>query len=80
MAAPVPTELQQLCLRSWHQPTSKIDRMLTPIWSVQFLDGATLTGVALLNKIVRKMVDNETHIFTLDNPRFIYGEGYKTLV
>lgn len=47
---------------------------------MQFLDGATLTGVATLNKIVRKMVDNETHIFTVDNPRFIYGEGYKTLV
>ena len=42
---------------------------------LQFLDGATLLSVATLNKIVRKMVENETHIFTVDNPRFIFGEG-----
>lgn len=48
--------------------------------AVQFLDGATLVSISTLNKIVRKMVNEESHIFTVDNPRFIFGEGYKTLI
>ena len=37
-------------------------------------------ALASLNKIVRKMIAEETHIYTVSNPRFIHGAGYKTLV
>ena len=47
---------------------------------MQFLDGSTLKALVSLNKIVRKMVAEETHIYTVSNPRFIHGEGYKSLV
>ncbi len=47
---------------------------------MQFLDGSTLRAVMSLNKIVRKMVAEESHIYTVSNPRFIHGEGYKSLV
>jgi hypothetical protein len=47
---------------------------------VQFLDGSTLKALVALNKIVRKIVAEETHIYTVSNPRFIHGEGYKSLV
>lgn len=43
--------------------------------SLQFLDGATLTGIMALNKITRKAVAEETHIYTVDNPKFIHGDG-----
>ncbi|GMH42903.1 hypothetical protein BSKO_10825 [Bryopsis sp. KO-2023] len=46
---------------------------------LKFLDGATWTGVSSLNKIVRGKVDDETHIYSKDNPRFIHGQGIKTL-
>ncbi len=48
--------------------------------AVQFLDGTTLRAIMSLNKIVRKMVAEESHIYTVSNPRFIHGEGYKSLV
>lgn len=40
-----------------------------------FLDGATMQSVATLNKHVRKGVENEDHIYTLENPKFIHGQG-----
>lgn len=33
-----------------------------------FLDGATLVGAAALNKIVRKVLADETHVYTVDAP------------
>lgn len=48
---------------------SRIDGELT------FLDGATLVGARALNKIVRRVVAEETHVYTVDAPRFIHGEG-----
>ena len=33
-----------------------------------------------LNNIVRKAIREEQHIYTIDNPRFIHGDGMKTLV
>lgn len=45
-----------------------------------FMDGRTWEGVAALNKIVRKGLAAEQHIYTVANPKFIHGEGVKTLV
>jgi len=47
---------------------------------LSFLDGRTIHGVASLNKGVRKSLENETSIYTVDNPVFIHGSGIKTLV
>lgn len=46
---------------------------------MQFLDGLTLLAVMTLNKVVRAAVQQEDHIYTVDNPRFIYGAGMKTI-
>lgn len=46
---------------------------------LQFLDGLTLQAVTTLNKVVRAAVQQEKHIYTVDNPRFIHGSGMKTL-
>lgn len=43
--------------------------------TVQFLDGATLTGIMALNKVTRKALADETHIYTVDKPKFIHGDG-----
>ena len=42
---------------------------------VQFLDGTTLRGVMSINKQTRAAIAAETHIFTVDNPKFIHGDG-----
>ena len=47
---------------------------------LQFLDGSTLAAVRGLNKPVRKALAAEDHILSLDKPRFIHGEGVKTIV
>ncbi len=56
---------------------------LTPIATLntlmQFLDGLTLLAVTTLNKVVRAAVQQEDHIYTVDNPRFIHGAGMKTI-
>lgn len=44
------------------------------VW-VQFLDGTTLRGVMSINKQTRAAIAAETHIFTMDNPKFIHGDG-----
>lgn len=40
-----------------------------------FLDGATWNGITTLPRPVRKIVDSEQHILSVDNPRFIHGAG-----
>ncbi len=47
---------------------------------MQFLDGATLTGIMALNKVTRKALADETHIYTVDNPKFIHGDGAPAVV
>ena len=41
----------------------------------QFLDGPTLQAVQTMNKVVRRALAAETHIFTRAAPRFLHGEG-----
>lgn len=72
------TDPSQKKLKSVEEIDERIAERVTG--ELEFLDGATLVAVATLNKIVRKVVADETHIFTVDNPKFIFGEGYKTLV
>lgn len=40
-----------------------------------FLDGATMRSIASLNKHVRRGIEKEEHIYTLENPKFIHGQG-----
>mmetsp|Transcript_9443 Transcript_9443/g.57618 ORF Transcript_9443/g.57618 Transcript_9443/m.57618 type:complete len:161 (-) Transcript_9443:118-600(-) len=40
-----------------------------------FLDGATMQSIASLNKHVRRGIEKEEHIYTLENPKFIHGQG-----
>jgi hypothetical protein len=40
-----------------------------------FLDGATWHGISTLPRPVRKIVDSERNILTVENPRFIHGTG-----
>lgn len=42
---------------------------------LNFLDGATMQSVVTLNKCVRKSLEAEKHVYTLDNPKFIHGKG-----
>ncbi|KAG1681637.1 hypothetical protein FOA52_014146 [Chlamydomonas sp. UWO 241] len=44
---------------------------------LKFLDGQTLQGLLLLNKMVRKALAEETDVFTKDTARFIHGAGVK---
>ncbi|KAK4425673.1 Thermospermine synthase ACAULIS5 [Sesamum alatum] len=41
----------------------------------RYLDGKTFTSSSTLSKAVRKSLDNETHVYTEGNARFIYGHG-----
>ena len=41
----------------------------------QFLDGPTLQAVQTMNKVVRRALEGETHIYTRAAPRFLHGEG-----
>ncbi|KAK9815705.1 hypothetical protein WJX72_008341 [[Myrmecia] bisecta] len=47
---------------------------------LQFLDGETLGAIMTLNKVVRKALRDEKHVYTVDQPRFIHGDGIKALV
>mmetsp|Transcript_16477 Transcript_16477/g.49344 ORF Transcript_16477/g.49344 Transcript_16477/m.49344 type:complete len:315 (-) Transcript_16477:353-1297(-) len=47
---------------------------------LKFLDGTTLRGIMSINKQTRAAIAAETHIYTVDNPKFIHGDGIKTLV
>eukprot|EP00955_Chlamydomonas_euryale_P027717 292517-Chlamydomonas_euryale.AAC.1 len=42
---------------------------------LKFLDGQTLQGLLMLNKVVRKAMADEKDVFTKDNARFIHGGG-----
>ncbi|KAK9811139.1 hypothetical protein WJX73_006141 [Symbiochloris irregularis] len=67
---------------SFPEDASAIDDLIASRISgdLQFLDGQTLKGVLALNKAVRAALAKETHIYTVENPRFIHGSGVKTLV
>ncbi|KAK6130297.1 hypothetical protein DH2020_035969 [Rehmannia glutinosa] len=41
----------------------------------RYLDGKTFSSSSTLSKAVRKSLDNETHVYTEGNARFIYGHG-----
>ena len=43
----------------------------------QYLDGPTLQAALALNKPVKKALQEETNIYTRNNPRFIHGAGFK---
>ena len=47
--------------------------------SLAFLDGATWAGISILNKIVRRSIKSEDHILTAETPRYIHGQGVKTI-
>ena len=40
-----------------------------------YLDGKTFTSASTLSKTVRNSLDNETHVYTEESARFIYGHG-----
>ena len=46
----------------------------------EFLDGGSWQGVTSLSKPVRNTLKNETHVYTVENPKFIPGQGVKTLI
>lgn len=47
---------------------------------LKFLDGVTLMGIMAVNKQTRAALAAETHIYTVENPKFIHGDGIKTLL
>lgn len=59
----------------WQINATKMMMML-----LQFLDGATLQGVFALNKIVRQALQQEQRIYTVDNPCYIHGTGFRTII
>eukprot|EP00892_Ulva_mutabilis_P009988 jgi/Ulvmu1/7361/UM036_0021.1 len=56
---------------------SVAERIGDMLW---FLDGRTWQRVCALSKPVRKMISEEQHILSVDNPKFIHGQGVKTLL
>lgn len=42
---------------------------------LQFLNGQTLLGLQSLNKPVRESLSRETHVLSVEKPRFIHGAG-----
>lgn len=42
---------------------------------LQYLDGETLVAMTTLNKTVRRSLAKETHVYTEDTARFVYGHG-----
>ena len=44
---------------------------------LQFLDGQTLLALQGLNKPVRASLERETHVLSIEKPRFIHGSGLK---
>lgn len=42
---------------------------------LRYLDGATLAASTILNKTVRRCLASETHVYTEDSARFVYGHG-----
>ena len=59
-------------------PAEKLDEVIAERFGpsgLSFLDGEAIHGVAALNKGVRTSLANETGIYTVDNPKFIHGQG-----
>ncbi|MCO5579915.1 hypothetical protein L7F22_033782 [Adiantum nelumboides] len=42
---------------------------------LRYLDGATLHASTILNKMVRESLAKESHVYTEDSARFLYGHG-----
>ncbi|WZN59115.1 polyamine aminopropyltransferase [Chloropicon roscoffensis] len=45
--------------------------------ALAFMDGLAWVGITSLNKIVRKSLEGEKHVLTIDSPKFIHGQGVK---
>lgn len=45
--------------------------------ALAFMDGLAWVGITSLNKIVRKSLEGEKHVLTIDTPKFIHGQGVK---
>lgn len=60
-------------------PAGKVDALLSERINsgLKYLDGPTLQAALALNKPVKKALQEETSIYTRDNPRFIHGAGFK---
>ncbi|CAA0839852.1 Thermospermine synthase ACAULIS5 [Striga hermonthica] len=41
----------------------------------RYIDGKTFSSASTLSKAVRKSLENETHVYTEGNARYIYGHG-----
>ncbi|MED6188368.1 hypothetical protein PIB30_085301 [Stylosanthes scabra] len=46
----------------------------------RYLDGKTFSSASTLSKVVRKSLDNETHVYTEEAARFIHGHGKQGLL
>lgn len=55
-------------------------RIKERLGELAFVDGVTWTRMSSLTKRVRATIASETHVLTVDNPRFIHGAGVKALV
>lgn len=54
-----------------------VERLGDTMW---FLDGQTWQRVRSLCKPVRETISDEQHILSVDNPKFIHGQGVKSIV
>lgn len=63
---------------AWPEASS-IDQLISERidGDLQFLDGKTLLALQGLNKPVRASLERETHVLSIDKPRFIHGSGLK---
>jgi len=48
------------------------DKLQDSTW---FLDGSTWQRVCALSKPVRQTIAKEKHVLSVDNPKFIHGQG-----
>ena len=64
-----------LCLQAAIESSHAFGCKLAEPNFVQFLDGATLLGLQSLNKPVRESLQEETHVLSIEKPRFIHGSG-----
>jgi thermospermine synthase len=62
-------------------PAAELDRRAEEriAGALSMFDGRTFEAVSSLVKPVRLALENETELFTADNPKFIYGAGLKQL-
>lgn len=69
------TDSSQQQITSAEEFDARIADRLPADQELKFLDGQTFLGVAALDKIVRKALAAEEHIYTVENPKFIHGDG-----